>query len=874
MDRQGRSVMSNMQPRDGQCLSRRALLSTGVGMAAFAAAPAGVAHGATSRRPRTVLFDDGWRFWRGDVEGGERPGYDDRGWTAVQLPHDWSIEDLPGAPKSTAPWVPPVANWSTEPSKRKNPFQPTYPAATPGGPPLRVGPFDAVASAGGWGAGWTVGGIGWYRKMFTAPDLHGGERAEICFDGAFSEAEVWLNGVKLGTNVYGYAAFAFDLTPHLRPGHANILAVRITNEGETSRWYSGSGINRHVWLTVTGPVRIAPWGVAVSTPTISRTAAEVLVDIEVENHRAEAAPIEVVAQIRDAKGRKAGRGRAKLMLPAAGKAAASVAIKLAKPRLWSPDRPDLYTAEVSIIAGGSVTDSCSARFGVRSIAVSAQTGLTINGQPVKLKGACIHADHGILGAVAIDHAERRKAELLKRNGYNAVRLGHHMFPQAFLDACDELGLLVVDEVFDVWEKPKGRTNDYSKHFKQHWRTDLERMIRQDRNHPSVIFWSIGNEIEERITPRGVEIAAELREAILALDRSRPLTAGINGPTGANGEPARRSVDVVGYNYQLLSYDKEHERYPDMIIMSTEQYARDIHDGWRKAEASPWLLGEFVWAGIDYLGEVGAGSSELKPNPPPRMDFGSIFLWDYPAYISGCGEIDILGQRKPQGLYRDVLWGKSPLELLVQRPTPAGTYERESSWGWPDELESWTWGQGGDVPMIVRAYTSGDEVRLLLNGSEFGRKSVATPGDKLTASFDVPFAPGELIAVAYRGGIEIGRKRLETVGAPARVRLRAERTAIAASPNDLAYIHAEVLDAEGRKVPDAQIALTFSLKGEGRLRATGSANPRGLKSFSDPNTLTFHGEALAIVQPEQKRGSAIVTVTSPGLKGDAVVVRLS
>jgi beta-galactosidase len=864
--------MSKVHSEEGWGLSRRAALAAAAGMAALAVAPVGVARAAAGRPPRTVLFDDGWRFWRGDVAGGERLEFDASAWRPIHLPHDWSIEDLPGAPKTTDPWIPPRANWATEPLKRKNPFQPTYPEALPEGPPLRVGPFDALASAGGWGAGWTVGGVGWYRKVFAAPDLRGGKRAEICFDGVFSEAEVWLNGVKLGTNVYGYGAFAFDMTPHLLAGRPNVLSVRVSNEGETSRWYSGSGINRHVWLTVTGPVRFAPWGVAVSTPTVSRAAAEIVIDIEVQNHLAESALVEIAAELRDPIGRKVGVGRTSVSLPALGKGVSRVAMSLSNPRLWGPDKPDLYTAEVSLVAGGHVTDSSSTRFGIRSVAVSANDGLTINGQSVKLKGACIHADHGIIGAVAIDRAERRKAELLKRNGYNAVRLGHHMFPQAFLDACDELGLLVVDEVFDVWEKPKGRTNDYSRHFSQHWRADLERMIRQDRNHPSIIFWSIGNEIEERVTPRGAEIAAELREAILALDRSRPLTAGINGPTGEKGEPARRSVDVVGYNYQLRFYDKEHERYPDMIIMSTEQYARDIHDGWRKAEANSWLLGEFVWTGMDYLGEVGAGSSELKPVPPP-IDYGSIFLWDYPAYTSGCGEIDILGRRKPQGLYRDVLWGRSPLELLVQRPTPPGTYERESSWGWPDELESWNWSEAGNESMTIRAYTSGDEVRLLLNGREIGRKAVAIPADKLTATFEVPYSPGELTAVAYRDGREIGRKRLETVGTPARVRLRAERSAIAASPNDLAYVFAEVCDAQGRKVPDAQIPLTFSLEGAGTLKATGSANPRGLKSFTDPRSLTFHGEALAIIQPGYRRGRAIVRVASPDLRGDAVRLRI-
>jgi beta-galactosidase len=283
-----------------------------------------------------------------------------------------------------------------------------------------------------------------------------------------------------------------------------------------------------------------------------------------------------------------------------------------------------------------------------------------------------------------------------------------------------------------------------------------------------------------------------------------------------------------------------------------------------------LLGEFVWSGIDYLGEVGAGSSILqKPgDPPPQF----IFLWDYPAYQSGCGEIDILGHRKPQGLYRDVLWERSALELLVQRPTPAGSYEHLSNWGWHDELESWTWDEPRGRPLTVRAYTTGDEVRLFLNGRELARRPVGL-ADMLVATFEAPYEAGELTAVALRHGREIGRKQLQTAGVPALLRLRPERSRLTASPNDLAYIFAEVCDGAGRKVPDAAVELTFALEGAGRLRATGSANPRGLESFSDPRTRTFHGEALAIVQASRRAGSAILRVTAPGLRGDAVGLRI-
>ncbi|GFE82435.1 beta-galactosidase [Steroidobacter agaridevorans] len=834
-----------------------------------------------SSNPRTLIaFDNDWCFLRSDHPQGERPELDDSAWQRVELPHDWSIEDLPGAPKTTAPWVPPVANWTVARLAAKPSTVPirtaSWPDPSPNGPPLRVGPFDPEASAGTWGTAWTVGGVGWYRKSICAPAISAQDRVEIRFDGAFGETEVWLNGTKLGSNVYGYGAFSFDITAHLRPGQTNVIAVRVVNERETSRWYSGSGLNRHVWLTVTGPVRIAPWGVAVTTPHIGAVAADVQIDVDIENHLAGETVIEVYARLRDAAGHAVGEGHSRLTLAADEKTGhGRIALRLAEPKLWGPDNPHLYSADVSLVVQGCVTDRSSVRFGVRSIAVSATRGLTINGETVKLKGACVHADHGILGAVAIDRAEVRKVQLLKQHGYNAIRVGHHMFPPAFLDACDELGMLVVDEVFDVWETPKFRNNDYSKHFKQHWRTDIERMVRQDRNHPSIIFWSIGNEIPERNAPRGVEIAAELREAVLELDGSRLITAGINGPPGSEGEPARRSLDVVGYNYMQKYLDADHDTYPNVVFMLTEQWAKDIHDGWRKAQACPWFIGEFIWAGMEYLGEVGAGSSMLLPvgTPPPTSPLPfTMFLWDYPAYLSGCGEIDILGRRKPQGLYRDVLWERSALELLVQRPTPPGTYEWLSDWGWHDELESWTWSEPAGTPMTVRAYTHGDEVQLLLNGRQIGRRFVTT-GDKLTAPFEAPYEPGELIAIAFRGGKEIGRKKLVTVGPAAIIRLRAERSNIAATPNDLAYVFAEILDAQGRMVPDAAVPLTFSLEGPARLRATGSANPRGLKSFSDPNCTTFHGEVLAIVQATSRPGRAVLRVSSPGLSSDSIDIEI-
>lgn len=849
--------------------SRRRFLATTTMAGLVMVSPRALA--ATAPKPadgyrREMPFDDAWRFMRADMPGAHDPRFDDRSWTLVDLPHDWSIEDLPGSPRTTAPWVAPAAIWSDPAPARREMFDIGVPPPSLNGPPLRVGPFDPLASAGKANTGWVVGGSAWYRKHFTCPDLRSGDRVELRFDGSFQDTEVWLNGVSLGTNIYGYGAFAFDLTGHLRTEGTNLLAVRVRNEGETSRWYSGSGLYRHVWLTVTDAVRVAPWGVWIHTPTIEAHAARTLIEVDIDNAHAAEQRVDVEVVLRDPAGQVVARGTNTIAVGARASGLAVVDVQVPSPRLWGPDHPALYEAEVMLAVGGRSIDRLTTRFGIRAIKASAEHGLTINGQPVKLKGACLHADNGMLGAAAIDRAEIRKVEIMKRHGYNAIRMGHQMFSPAFINACDELGMILIDEVFDTWEKSKWLNNDYSKYFKDNWKHDLTRMVRQHRNHPSILFWSIGNEIPEAADPRGVEIATELRKTVLALDSSRLITEAIAVPliSGTRGEVARRSLDVAGYNYGASTYEDDHRMYPKVVMMGTEQWSRDMYEGWRKVESCPWVIGEFIWTGMDYIGEVGSGSSELRPigGTLPETSYVTS-LWDYPAYLAGCGEIDINGRRKPQGLYRDVLWHRSSLELLVQRPIPADMYERVSDWGWHDELESWTWPVPVGQLMTVRAYTPCDTVRLMLNDSLVAERHLAET-DKLKAEFTVPFAPGKLVAIAYKHGSEIARKELATVGPPARIHLRAERDRIDSSPNDLGYVWALVCDAQGRKVPDAVLPLTFSVTGMAALRATGSANPRGLKSFRSADCTTFHGEALAIVQPGRAGGQAVVTVRSPGL----------
>ena len=877
-------------------LPRRQLLqAVAVGGAALTLAKgsAALAKGAATSAPqRDIPFDSDWRFFLGDVPHGEAATLDDAGWRKLDLPHDWSIEDRPGAPKTTDPWVPPVALWNPGPhpkdAKTVSPELPivmaSVPPLTPDGPPHKVGPFDTDATAFDWGTGWTVGGVGWYRKQFALSDLAADERVEIRFDGAFLITEAWLNGAPLGKNTNGYMGFAFDLTPHLRADGLNVLAVRVSNVGETARWYSGSGLYRHVWLSRTGDVRVPLYGVAITTPVATAATAKVLVGVEVENRSGQAKTVDCHIALRNPAGRSVATIRKPVSVAAGQTGRVDVELTVARPARWSPEMPALHHADITLTTDGKVSDRFSQRFGIRTISVSPKTGFQVNGRTHQLRGVCLHHDNGILGAAAIDRAERRKVEIMKAEGFNAIRCSHNPQSPQFLDACDELGMIVIDEAFDVWEKPKLLKDAYQVYFADHWRQDLANMVRRDRCRPSVAFWSIGNEISEAISPRGVELATQMRAVIRGLDTSRFITQAITASfAGAKGEAARAQLDVTSYNYSFKAVTADHVTYPDLTFTTTETHSADCYDIREHMDSNPAYMGEFVWTGMDYIGEVGSGSSRLRSDTAPpdnekKMIFGmdvsllNFYVWDYPAYQAGSGEIDLLGQKKPPSYYRDVVWDRSKLELFVQRPVPAGFHESLTAWGWPDELASWTWPGVNPAPMTVRAYSSGDQVALLLNGKEVSHKRLAET-DKRKVEFSVPYHPGTLTAVAYRAGKEIARKSIETVGPPTTVRLRAEQPQIAGAPGNLAYVFAEVCDARGRLVPDAAVPLKFSIEGPARLRAAGSANPYGIESFQDDVTRTFHGTALAIVQPRTLRGEVRIRVSSPGLGSGTLSVRV-
>lgn len=437
-------------------------------------------------QPKTVrsqLFDAGWRFLKDNTVQAEQPAYNDAAWRTLDLPHDWSIEDLP--------------NQTT-------------------------GPFSPV-SVGGTSTGYTVGGTGWYRKSFTMSPAQRGKRVRIDFEGAYMETDVWLNGHHLGYHPYGYTPFGYELTPFLAPlGQRNVVVVRVRNEGQNSRWYTGSGIYRHVWLTITEAVHIAPLGVSITTPQVSGASAQVQVITTIDNTTQAPQSVSVLTTLTAPGGQLIGPFRQTVRLSPTDKADSKQILTVARPQRWSTETPNLYRATVVLLANNRRLDSLTTTFGIRSIAFDAKQGFVLNGKRVVLKGGCVHHDNGPLGAAAIDRAEERKAELLKANGFNAVRTSHNPPSPAFLDACDRLGLVVIDEAFDMWQRPK-KPQDYHRFFDTWWQRDLTAMIQRDRNHPSIILWSIGNEINERADPSGLEITKKLTDEARRLDPTRSVT---------------------------------------------------------------------------------------------------------------------------------------------------------------------------------------------------------------------------------------------------------------------------------------------------------------------------------------------------------------
>lgn len=819
------------------------------------------AHGATQSPPREELSGDtNWRFIQGDPAGAESPNFADAGWRRVDLPHDWSIEHPPD-------------------------------------------PASPTGNAGGY----FPAGVAWYRRAFEVPAAWKNKRVTLEFDGVSRNATLYVNGTRLASWPSGYASVGFDVTPHLMTGAQNLIAVRVdTSAQPNSRWYTGAGIYRHVRVVVTEPIHVARHGVFVTTPTVGPAGAQVVVRTRLLNETPAAAVVDLETVLLGPDGHEVGHAREPHTL-AVGEIEATQDIQVPYPSRWSPASPRLYTAVTRVHHAGKTIDATMSRFGIRSIEWSAEKGFLLNGTPITLTGGSVHHDNGPLGAAAFDRAEERKVELLKAAGFNAVRTAHNVPSPAFLDACDRLGLLVLDEPFDVWKTAKAKY-DMAREFDGWWQREIEAMVLRDRNHPSIAFWGIGNEIQEVWTPNGAPLATQIAGYVRSLDRTRPITQAFAGATfGPNPDAAIAQVDIAGYNYSIArNHQADHERVPTRVMMTTESVPGDLFQEWQLAHDTPYIIGEFVWTAMDYLGESGMGGwswgtperqqqaaqfvkmvkqafavfgadgknpfpTAEKADDPSGNPMGSLVMAGRPYHAAVSGDLDLIGQRKPQSYYRDIVWHRgNRVYAAVRVPPPEGKQFIPTIWSVYPTRASWTWpGQEGK-DLQVEVYAGTERVRLLLNETVIGEQATGRE-QQFKATFTVPFTPGTLKAVGLDGGRAVAEHVLRTAGNATRLRLTVDRSTVDADGQDLAFVTVEAVDTAGRVRPDASQVVTFTITGPGTLAAVGNGDATSDEPYVATTRALSEGRALAVVRAGDRAGQIAVVARASGLTDGTVTI---
>jgi beta-galactosidase len=782
---------------------------------------------------QTANFDDGWRFHLGDVPGAEQPAFDDAKWRTLDLPHDWSIE---GA------------------------FREQNPAGVAGGA--------------------LPGGVGWYRRAFAVPAGDSGRLVFIEFDGVYRNSEVWINGRPLGKRPYGYSSFRYELTPHLRYGGRNVIAVRVDNSQQpNSRWYSGSGIYRHVRLVTTDPVHVDQWGTYVTTPSVNDDSSRVTIRTTLRNERHSEQPVVLQTTVYDSGGTQVATVSVDARVPADTVTEIAQDLTITRPTLWSLERPYLYRVVSRVLCGERPCDEYTTRFGVRSFVFRADSGFFLNGQPVKIRGVCLHHDLGALGAAVNTRAIERQLEIMRAMGANAIRTSHNPPAPELLDLTDRMGFIVMDEAFDMWKKQK---NPYDYHLDwDAWHVrDLTDMVVRDRNHPSVFIWSIGNEVMEQWTngdSTAAPLARELAGIVRALDPTRPVTQAANNGSPENPVFHAGALDLLGHNYHHEVWKDFPEQYPGAKFIITEAMSAlnsrgvywqpsdsvavyytpyeknkgsqppqngrlssydNSHAFWgslheeslRLFERYPFLSGMFIWQGIDYLGE---------PTP-----------YEWPARSSYFGVVDLAGFPKdPFYLYQSV-WASRERPMLHLLP-------------------HWNWARGDTID--VWAYTNAEQVELYLNGALLGVRRKTEPVSHLM--WRVAYRPGTLRAVARQNGIVTTTAVVRTTGAPARVALAPDRARIRADGEDLSFVTITVRDRRGLAVPTAEPLVRLRIRGGARIVGVDNGDQISHTSFQAHQVRLFNGKALVIVRAGRKPGTATVTAEGRGLAPATVRITL-
>lgn len=743
------------------------------------------------------------------------------------------------------------------------------------------------------------GGAFEYARTIDVPAEWREKRVSLVFEGIYRDAMVYVNSAFAGQQPYGYSSFTVALDPFLRYGETNTIRVDARVHGD-SRWYSGGGIFRDTHLIVSDLVHIPHDSVVVTTPEVGEDVTAVEVAVTVANKSTATDTIRINVRLIAPNGVACAWGTSPVTVGAGESAVTRLRMYLHSPTPWGVDNPALYRAVVTAEREDVVFDEHSVVFGIRRLQLDPVHGLRVNGEEVKLRGACIHHDNGILGAATIGRADERRIELLKAAGFNAIRSSHYPASSALLDACDRVGMLVIDESFDMWAQGKS-AYDYSLNFAEWWERDIEAMVAKDRNHPSVIMYSIGNEIPETGDPHGSALGRRIAEKVRTLDGTRYVTNGINGIVstleqvleatsresvdGVNGMLAddtgvanpmnaaefvtRRTeesfavLDVAGMNYGEARYELDRDLFPNRVIVGSETFTAQIALGWGMVERLPHVIGDFTWTGFDYLGEVGLGRH-------PFTDDRDTFLGAYPWVAAWCGDLDLTGHRRPQSFYREIVFGLAAGPYIaVLRPTQRQRVPQPTQWAWTDSTSSWTWNVEAGSIMSVEVYADAEEVELVLNGNTLGRRP-AGRDVAFRASYDVPYARGELVAVSYSGGQEQGRSILRSAVGPAILQASPDRRELTADHRDLAFVAIELRDAAGTLITCDDREITAEVGGAGILQAFGSARPSTTEAYRTGLHTTFEGRALAIIRPTGV-GPILLTVSSEGL--DTVEVNL-
>ncbi|PZR22953.1 MAG: beta-galactosidase [Citrobacter freundii] len=772
---------------------------------------------------KQLLFNDNWKFNLGDASGAEKPAFNDGAWRKLTLPHDWSIEQ---------------------------PFSKQWASAT----------------------GYLPGGIGWYRKTFDAPVNWKGKKVYIDFDGVYNNSEVWINGHYLGKRPNGFVAFSYDLTPYLNFGRENKIAVKADHSKfADSRWYTGSGIYRDVHLTIVNPVHIAKWGVAFHATPVNASLAKAAIKVNIA--RADAARLELLATIKDATGKIIATVRKPVPVTKDSVITSLINADIRDPKLWSVETPSLYSLQIKLLENGVEVDNWVDEVGIRSFAFDAKKGFSLNGKPMKLKGVCVHDDAGVLGVAVPEEVWLRRLDLLKQAGCNSIRMSHNPHAEYLYRLCDKMGFLVMDEAFDEWESGKNKwisgwnkgtpgKDGYHEYFAEWSVRDIEAMVLRNQNRPSIIMWSIGNEIDYPNDPyshevlssgrnpqiygkgympdhppaaRLGELSAVLVKAVKALDTTRPVTAALAGVVMSNTTTYPGNLDIVGYNYQEYRYDSDHIVYPARIIYGSENGMQ--YNNWMAVSKQDFISAQYLWTGIDYLGEAG----------------------QWPTRSNGAGLLTLGGFPKPEYYFRQSLWSDQAMLYLGTSPVS----RREDNGNWSQKRAEPQWNRREGDSVSIRCFSNAEEVEVFVNGMSLGRVSKDSAHNGIY-NWNTVFAPGMVEAKAYIGGKLVQTRVLKTAGKAAAIKTSVFDHALITNKDALVQMEVRITDDAGTELYRPGIPVTVKVEGAAKFIGMENSNASDTSDYHSATKPVINGPLIVYVKPDGSNGRFSITLSSPGL----------